>query len=296
MDKLIRKILVANRGEIAVRILRTANRLGIATVAVYPETDREALHVARADESYALGAGPLSETYLNIEKLIRIAMQSGADAIHPGYGFLSENPAFAKACEDNGIIFIGPSSVSIEAIGNKIRSREIARELGIPVTTSFEGSVGDLEKKGKLLPYPVLIKAAAGGGGKGMKIVKSPGELKASLESAGREALNYFGDGTVYIEQYLEEPRHIEVQVIGDRHGNYIHLFERECTIQRRHQKIIEEAPSSITNYELRMTIWDAAITIARKIGYVNAGTVEFLVDRDGKFYFLEMNTRIQVE
>ncbi len=296
MVRMIQKILIANRGEIAVRILHTARKMGIATVAVYSGSDRDALHVRQADETWFLGDGDLSETYLNIQKLIRIAKDTGAQAIHPGYGFLSENADFAKSCEKSGIIFIGPSSGAITLMGNKIRSRDIAKELNIPVTKSFEGEIGKLAKMQKVLPYPILIKAAAGGGGKGMKIVRTPEELKPSLESASREAQNYFSDGTVYIEQYLEEPRHIEVQVLGDHSGNFIHLFERECTIQRRHQKIIEEAPSSITKDEVQSTIINDALKIVKKIGYTNAGTVEFLVDKDMHHYFLEMNTRIQVE
>ncbi len=290
------KILIANRGEIAARICRTAKRMGIKTVAIYSSVDKNALHVSVADEAYCLGDGELKETYLNINKIIQIAKISGSDAVHPGYGFLSENPLFAEACEKENIIFIGPSSEKIKLMGNKIEARKIAKEVGIPMTAGVEGTVETLLNTEITIAYPLLIKAAAGGGGKGMKIVTEPSMLREALESASREALNYFGDGTVYIEKYIENPRHIEIQVFGDNHGNCIHLYERECTIQRRHQKIIEESPSPTLNDAIRKLMGEAAVKISKQINYNNAGTIEFLVDKDLNFYFLEMNTRIQVE
>ncbi len=296
MNQIIQKIVIANRGEIAIRIINTARKLGIKTVAIFSQSDKDSIHKNFADEAYSLGSGTLQETYLNIDKIIGIVKKSNADALHPGYGFLSENPIFAEACEQNNIIFIGPKSKVIQLMGNKIEARRIAKEIGIPITESIEGSAEELINADINIAYPLLIKAAAGGGGKGMKIVNSPSELKDNIESAAREALNYFGDGTVYIEKYVEEPRHIEVQILADNHGNCIHLFERECTIQRRHQKIIEEAPSPTLNDDVRQKITDAAVSIAKHIGYNNAGTIEFLVDKDLNFYFLEMNTRIQVE
>jgi acetyl-CoA carboxylase biotin carboxylase subunit len=294
---LFKKILIANRGEIAVRVIRSAQKLGIQTVAIYSSADEDALHVEMADEAYSLGESlELSDTYLNIEKIIAIAKKSGSEAIHPGYGFLSENPKFVAACEKARIIFIGPNSKAMKLMGNKIESREFVKKLGIPMTAGVTGDHKTLLKMAKEIPLPILVKAAAGGGGKGMRIVRDLKELPEILESTSREAKSYFGDGTIFIEKYIEEPRHIEIQVIGDNHGNVVHLFERECSIQRRYQKIIEESPSPTLTLETREKMGNAAVRIAKKIGYNNAGTVEFLVDKNLNFYFLEMNTRVQVE
>ncbi len=295
--KLLSKILIANRGEIAVRVIRSAQRLGIQTVAVYSIADEEALHVEMADEAYCFGESlELSDTYLNIDKIIEIAKKSGSEAIHPGYGFLSENSRLVSACEDAGIVFIGPHTRAMKLMGNKIESREFVTKLGIPMTAGVTGEHEVLLKKAKDIPLPILVKAAAGGGGKGMRIVHDLKDLPGILESTSREAKSYFGDGTIFIEKYVEEPRHIEIQVIGDNHGNVVHLFERECSIQRRYQKIIEESPSPTLTPEVRIKMGDAAVKIAIEIGYNNAGTVEFLVDKNLDFYFLEMNTRVQVE
>ncbi len=292
----IQKILIANRGEIAIRIMRTLRRMDIQSVAIYAENDADALHKRMADEAYPLGDGELSATYLNVEKIIAIAKKCGAQAIHPGYGFLSENPKLVKACEDNQIIFIGPDTRSIQLMGNKIAAREFAVKSGLPVTKGLTGSLDDIRANANTLPFPVLIKAAAGGGGKGMRIVRKAEELDQVLETTSREAKNYFGDATVYVEQYIENPRHIEVQVLGDQHGNAIHLYERECSIQRRYQKIIEESPSPTLTEAVRQKMGEAAVKICHEIGYRSAGTIEFLVDDKLNFYFLEMNTRIQVE
>lgn len=292
----IKRLLIANRGEIALRIMRTAKQMGYSIVAVYTEQDKDATHVKDADFRVFLPGNTLTETYLNIGAIIRAAKETKADAIHPGYGFLSENPLFADACEKEGITFIGPSSASINAMGNKIAAREIAKKHGVPVTPGITGTPDELIKNHSQVGFPILIKAAAGGGGKGMRIVRSENEMEAALKSTSSEAANYFGDGTIYIERFFEGPRHIEVQILGDKHGNMVHLFERECSVQRRHQKIIEEAPSPTLTLEVRQKICDAAVTLASSIGYNNAGTIEFLVDNDLNFYFLEMNTRIQVE
>jgi acetyl-CoA carboxylase biotin carboxylase subunit len=293
---MFKKILIANRGEIAVRIMRTAKEMGIETVAIYSDADEGAYHTIVADESYSLGEGTLQDTYLNIEKIVNIAKESGAEAIHPGYGFLAENPEFAKACEDNGIIFIGPTPEAIRLMGNKLEARKIAEQQGLPLLKGSTGGIENVLKEAEGLQFPLLVKAAAGGGGKGMRIVRDKKQLKESLEATSREAQNYFGDGTVYVERYIENPRHIEIQVLGDRYGNVIHLYERECSIQRRYQKIIEESPSPTINDEIRKKMGEAAVKIAKAIGYSSAGTVEFLVDEQLNFYFLEMNTRIQVE
>ncbi len=295
-EKQLTKILIANRGEIAVRIIRTAKEMGIKTVAVYSEIDKEALHVKKADEAFYIGQQELSETYLNIEKIIEVAINAHCDAIHPGYGFLAENPKFVEACDKAGIIFIGPGTSSIKLMGNKIEARKFVKDIGIPMTEGITGSPAQLLKNAHKIPLPMLVKAAAGGGGKGMRIVRDPDELKQVLETTSREAKNYFGDPSIYIEQYIEEPRHIEFQVIGDNFGNVVHLFERECTIQRRYQKIIEESPSPTLTPEIRNKMGEAAVAIAKKVGYNSTGTVEFLVDKNLNFYFLEMNTRIQVE
>ena len=292
----INKILVANRGEIAVRIMRTLKRLHIGSVAVFADNDAQALHRRMADEAYPLGCGSLKDTYLNIQKIIDAALDSGADAIHPGYGFLSENPELAEACRQNNLIFIGPDADTMRLMGNKIAARQVAIENGIPVTFGLTGSIGEILAQADALPYPVLIKAAAGGGGKGMHIVRRKEDLKDKLERASREAEKYFGDGTVFVEQYIENPRHIEVQILADHHGHVIHLGERECTIQRRYQKIIEESPSPTLSDERRQQLLATAVKLCQGIGYKNAGTVEFIVDQDQNFYFLEVNTRIQVE
>ncbi len=294
--QLFRKILVANRGEIAVRVIRAVQDLGIKAVAIYSEADAGSLHVMMADEAYNLGGNDLAETYLNIPKIVQIASSCGAGAIHPGYGFLSENSAFVKACDETGIVFIGPNTRAMKLMGNKIESREALKDSGIPMTVGITGDLDTLLKRAKEIPVPIMIKAAAGGGGKGMRIVNDYDSLPEMLESTSREAKSYFGDGTVFIEKFIEEPRHIEIQVLGDNHGNVIHLYERECSIQRRHQKIIEESPSPSLTPEVREQMGETAVRIAKAIGYNNAGTVEFLVDKDLKFYFLEMNTRVQVE
>ena len=292
----INKVLIANRGEIAVRIIRTLRRLHIESVAIFADNDAEALHRRLADEAYPLGNGSLKDTYLNIQKIIDAALDAGADAIHPGYGFLSENPEFAEACRQNNLIFIGPDAETMRLMGNKIAARKLAIDNGIPVTFGLTGDMCQILAQADTLPYPVLIKAAAGGGGKGMHIVDRKEDLKDQLEQASREAANYFGDGTVFVEQYIQNPRHIEVQILADHYGNVIHLHERECTIQRRYQKIIEESPSPTLNEERRQQLLATAVKLCQKIGYKNAGTVEFIVDKDQNFYFLEMNTRIQVE
>ncbi|TVR72954.1 MAG: ATP-grasp domain-containing protein [Marinilabiliales bacterium] len=291
-----RKILIANRGEIAARIIRTAHKMGIATVAVYAAGERDALHARMASEAYELEGSSLADTYLNANKIIDLAKKTGATAIHPGYGFMSENEQFAAACEKAGITFIGPGSEAIALMGNKKRAREAAIEAGLPVIKAYTGTIGGFEPAASELSYPLLVKAAAGGGGKGMRIVRTPGELGEAVAATSREAEAYFGDGAVYIEQYIESPRHIEVQVMADHHGNTVHLFERECSIQRRYQKIVEEAPSPSVTPAMRQKMGEAAVALAKSIGYRNAGTIEFLADPQGNFYFLEMNTRIQVE
>jgi len=292
-----RKILVANRGEIAVRIIRAAAGLGIRTVAVFAETDRHSLHVTMADESCFLGDKELNDTYLNTEKIIRIARCSECDAIHPGYGFLSENQEFALACEEAGIRFIGPDSRVIALMGDKVKARGFAARSGVPVIEGFAGEdQGSLLKEARKMSLPLLVKPIAGGGGKGMRIVRKKSELPDALEAVAREAMNYFGNPAVYIEKYMENPRHIEFQIMGDRHGHVVHLYERECTIQRRYQKVLEEAPSQFMTPGLREKMAEAAIRLGVAAGYDNAGTIEFLVDENRNFYFLEMNTRIQVE
>jgi len=293
---MFKKILIANRGEIAVRICKSAHALGISTLAIFAEDDKDSMHVKTASDAVSLGEGKLSDTYLNIDKIIGIAQEYACDAIHPGYGFLSENAAFVAACEAAELTFIGPSSKAIKLMGNKIEARKFAQQAGIPTTEGFTGSKQEILEKGSQLPYPLLIKAAAGGGGKGMRIVRQASELEQAIASTSREAKTYFGDEAVYVEQYLDEPRHIEVQVLGDHHQNVVHLYERECSLQRRYQKIIEEAPSPSLNAATREEIGKAAVQLAKAIPYSNAGTIEFLLDKEQKFYFLEMNTRIQVE
>ncbi|MEI8047526.1 MAG: acetyl-CoA carboxylase biotin carboxylase subunit [Bacteroidota bacterium] len=293
---MIKKLLIANRGEIAVRIIRTARRMGIRTVAIYSEIDKSSLHHSFADEAYCIGKSELSETYLNIPAIIHIAKSSHCDALHPGYGFLSENPALVKACKAAGILFVGPEAHVMEVMGNKVEARNFVESIGVPLSKGLSGDVATILSKVDEIGFPVLVKAAGGGGGKGMRIVNEKENLAEALEAASREAKNYFSDGTVYVEKFLQEPRHIEVQILGDIHGNVIHLFERECTIQRRYQKIIEEAPSPTLTPELRSRMGDAAVAIGKAINYSGAGTIEFLVDKQLNFYFLEMNTRIQVE
>jgi len=294
--KLFNKILIANRSEIVVRIIKSARLLGIKTVAVFSEIEREALYVKMADEAYSLGNGELKDTYLNIDKILEIAIQAECDAIHPGYGFLAENSLFVEACIKANITFIGPLADTMRVMGNKISAREFIHKINIPTTKGITGDLETLKKASFQIPFPVLIKAAAGGGGKGMRIVRNQSELNDALESTSREALTYFGDGSIYIEQYIEKPRHIEIQILGDNHGNVVHLFERECSIQRRYQKVIEESPSPTLTDDVRMQMGEAAVKIGQQIGYTNAGTIEFLVDNKLNFYFLEMNTRVQVE
>ena len=295
-SKKIHKILVANRGEIAVRIISTLKKLSIGSVAIYADNDIDSMHCRIADEARPLGGGSLKETYLNIQKIIDVALDAGVDAIHPGYGFLSEDADFAEACKANNLIFIGPDAESMRLMGDKIRARQFAIDNDIPVVWGLVGSVEEIEAQAAALPYPVLIKASAGGGGKGMHIVNDASQLRLSLEQASREAERYFGNGHIFIEQYIRNPRHIEVQILADHHGNVIHLYERECSVQRRYQKIIEESPSPSLSEERRQAICNTAVDICKKMNYNNAGTVEFIVDENQNFYFLEMNTRIQVE
>lgn len=295
-SKKIHKILVANRGEIAVRIIDTLRKLSINSVAIYADNDADSLHCRVADEARPLGSGSLKDTYLNIQKIIDLALDAGADAIHPGYGFLSENADFAEACRANNLIFIGPDAESMRLMGDKIRARQFAIDNNIPVVWGLMGSVEEIAAQAAALPYPVLIKASAGGGGKGMHIVEEPSQLLPSLEQASREAERYFGNGQIFIEQYIKNPRHIEVQVLADHHGNVIHLHERECSVQRRYQKVVEESPSPTLTDEKRNAICETAVAICKSMNYKNAGTVEFIVDENQNFYFLEMNTRIQVE
>jgi acetyl-CoA/propionyl-CoA carboxylase biotin carboxyl carrier protein len=293
------KVLIANRGEIAVRIARACEELGIATVAVYSELDRDALHVTRADEAYLLGPGPASESYLNIEKLIEVINQCGAEAVHPGYGFLAENAAFAKALEDNGTVFIGPPASAIEAMGSKTRARELMAAAGVPIVPGTTEPVETIEDAQKIIDdtigYPVAVKAAGGGGGKGFRVALSEDKLSDAFEGAAREGEKFFGDATVYLERYLPDPRHVEVQVLADSHGNVIHLGERDCSLQRRHQKLVEEAPAPAVNEELRAKIGKIATDAAAAVDYTGAGTIEGLL-QDGEYFFLEMNTRVQVE
>lgn len=289
-------MLVANRGEIAVRIISTLKKLSINSVAVYSDDDADSMHCRVADEARPLGYGSLKDTYLNIQKIIDVALDAGADAIHPGYGFLSENADFAEACKANNLIFVGPDAEAMRLMGDKIRARQFAIDNDIPVVWGLVGSLEEIEAQAAALPYPVLIKASAGGGGKGMHIVEDASQLHSSLVQASREAERYFGNGQIFIEQYIRNPRHIEVQVLADHHGNVIHLYERECSVQRRYQKIIEESPSPTLTEERRLAICETAVDLCKKMNYNNAGTVEFIVDENQNFYFLEMNTRIQVE
>ena len=295
----MKKVLIANRGEIALRIMKTAQKMGIKTVAVYSEVDRHSPHVKFADEAVLLGPAPSSESYLVMEKVINAAKCTGADGIHPGYGFLSENAAFAQMVEDNGITFIGPKPHAIKVMGNKLAAKEAVRDYDIPMVPGIEEAITDValaEKVAKQIGFPILIKASAGGGGKGMRVVENLKDLPEQMQRAISEAQAAFGDGSVFIEKYVGSPRHIEIQVLADMHGNIVHLFERECSVQRRHQKVVEEAPSAVLTTEIRNAMGEAAIKVARACDYVGAGTVEFLLDEQKNFYFLEMNTRLQVE
>jgi acetyl-CoA/propionyl-CoA carboxylase biotin carboxyl carrier protein len=293
------KVLIANRGEIAVRIIRACEELGIATVAVYSELDRDAIHVKRADEAYLLGPGPAAESYLNIAKILEVIDQSGAEAVHPGYGFLAENAGFARALEEHGTVFIGPPASAIEAMGSKTRARELMKEAGVPIVPGTTEPVETIEDARKIIDktigYPVAVKAAGGGGGKGFRVALSDDKLQDAFEGAAREGEKFFGDATVYLERYLPDPRHVEVQVLADSHGNVIHLGERDCSLQRRHQKLIEEAPAPAVDEKLRAKIGKIATDAAAAVNYTGAGTIEGLL-QDGEYFFLEMNTRVQVE
>jgi acetyl-CoA/propionyl-CoA carboxylase, biotin carboxylase, biotin carboxyl carrier protein len=293
------KVLVANRGEIAIRVFRTLEELGVASVAVYSEPDREAPHALRADEAYLLGPGPAAESYLKVEKILEVAEQSGAQAIHPGYGFLAENAAFARACEEAGIVFIGPPASAIDAMGSKTKARELMQAAGVPIVPGTTEPVDTVEDARQVIAesigYPVAIKAAGGGGGKGFRVAETEADLESAFEGAAREGEKFFSDATVYVERYLPDPRHVEVQVLADGHGNVIHLSERDCSVQRRHQKLIEESPAPAVDPELRERIGKIGIEAARAVGYRSAGTIEGLL-QDGEYYFLEMNTRVQVE
>src|SRR5215469_1051471 len=296
---MFKKILIANRGEIAVRVIRACREMGIQSVAVYSDVDRASLHVRKADEAYHLGPAAAAESYLNIPKIIAAAKRSGAEAIHPGYGFLSENSRFARACAEAGLKFIGPTAVAMEMMGSKTRARQNMDKAGIPFvpgTSRGLESVDQAKRVAETIGYPVMLKAAAGGGGKGMRLVQTPEELKSALESAQSEAQRAFGDNEVYLEKAIINPRHIEMQVLADEHGSTVYLGERECSIQRRHQKVLEEAPSPIVDEDMRRRMGEVAVRVAQAAGYTNAGTVEFLVDQNTNFYFLEMNTRLQVE
>ena len=294
-----KKILVANRGEIALRIMRSAKEMGIATVAVYSEADRDAPFVRAADEAVCIGPPPSKESYLVIDKLVQVCKDLKVDAVHPGYGFLSENGDFAQALEKAGVVFIGPTPHAMHVMGDKLAAKEAVRKFGVPLVPGTEGAVSGLEEAeavAKTITFPILIKAAAGGGGKGMRIVEKESDLREALERAISEAQNAFGDGSVFIEKFVTGPRHIEVQVLADMHGNMVYVFERECSIQRRYQKVIEEAPSAVLTPELRKRMGEAAVNVAKSVDYTGAGTVEFLMDSSGEFYFMEINARVQVE
>jgi acetyl-CoA carboxylase biotin carboxylase subunit len=296
---MFKKILIANRGEIAVRVMRACREMGIRTVAVYSDVDRAALHVGKADEAYPIGPAPAAESYLSMAKILDVAKRAGAEAIHPGYGFLSENAKFARACADAAVKFIGPTPQSMEMMGSKTRARQEMERAGVPMvpgTARGLESPEEAEKVAEQIGYPVMLKAAAGGGGKGMRLVHKPEELRSALEAAQSESQRSFGDSEVYIEKAIVNPRHIEMQVLADEHGNTVWLGERECSIQRRHQKVLEESPSPIVDAEMRRRMGEVAVKVAQAAGYTNAGTVEFLVDQQKNFYFLEMNTRLQVE
>ena len=295
----MQKILVANRGEIALRIMRSAREMGIKTVAVYSHADRDALHVRYADEAVNIGEAPSSQSYLIGEKIIAACKQTGAEGIHPGYGFLSENAGFARLVKDSGLILIGPSPEAMEVMGNKLSAKAAALRYNIPMVPGTEEAITDVneaKKRAIEVGFPILIKAAAGGGGKGMRIVESPADFEEQMQLAVSEATSAFGDGSVFIERYVSSPKHIEIQVLGDTHGNIVHLFERDCSVQRRHQKVVEEAPSAILTPEIREKMGRCAVDVARSVNYTGAGTVEFIMDEGLNFYFLEMNTRLQVE
>ena len=295
----MKKILIANRGEIALRVMKTAKKMGIKTVAIYSEIDRSSPHVKFADEAICIGGNPSSESYLKADRIVEEALRLEVDGIHPGYGFLSENASFAELVESKGMVFIGPDSNSIRVMGDKLAAKEAVKKYDIPMVPGIDEAVTDpkvAEKIASEIGYPILIKAAAGGGGKGMRIVERPEELTEQMQRAISEAISAFGDGSVFLEKYISSPRHVEFQVLADNHGNTIHLFERECSIQRRHQKVVEEAPSAILTPEIREKMGEAAVNVAKACGYRNAGTVEFLMDEKLNFYFLEMNTRLQVE
>ncbi|HEX5932940.1 MAG TPA: biotin carboxylase N-terminal domain-containing protein, partial [Pseudorhizobium sp.] len=293
------KILIANRGEIACRVIRTARKMGIATVAVYSDADANALHVREADEAVHIGPAPSSQSYIVIDRILEAIRQTGADAVHPGYGFLSENPAFAEALEKEGVTFIGPPVNAIQAMGDKITSKKLAAEAGVSTVPGHMGLIEDAEEAVRIsasIGYPVMIKASAGGGGKGMRIAWNDAEAREGFQSSKNEAKNSFGDDRIFIEKFVTEPRHIEIQMLGDRHGNVLYLGERECSIQRRNQKVIEEAPSPFLDEATRKAMGEQAVALAKAVGYHSAGTVEFIVDGSRNFYFLEMNTRLQVE
>lgn len=295
----IKKILVANRGEIAIRVMRTAREMGIKTVAVFSEADRNFPHVRYADEAVCIGPAASKESYLRGDKIIQVAKDLGVDAIHPGYGFLSENADFARAVRENGLIFIGPSPESIEIMGGKISAKQAAKRFNVPLVPGVDEAITDREAAKQIaleVGYPVLVKASAGGGGKGMRVVEKPEEFDEQMDRAVSEAIQAFGDGSVFIEKYITKPKHIEIQIVGDQHGNVVYLFERECSIQRRHQKVVEEAPSAVLTPEIRKAMGECAVAVAKSCNYYGAGTVEFIVDEDLSFYFLEMNTRLQVE
>src|SRR6059058_5584791 len=295
---MFKKVLVANRGEIAIRVFRTLEEMGIASVAVYSEPDRDALHVRRADEAYLLGPGAPSQSYLAVEKIIDAAQRAGAEAIHPGYGFLAENAAFARACDEAAIVFIGPPADAIEAMGSKTRARELMKGAGVPIVPGTTDPVESVEKAAEIaeeIGYPVAVKAAGGGGGRGFRVALEPDKLEDAFEGAAREGEKFFSDDTVYLERYLPDPRHVEVQVLADEHGNVIHLGERDCSVQRRHQKLIEEAPAPAVDDGLRARIGKIGTEAARAVGYRSAGTIEGLL-QEGEYFFLEMNTRVQVE
>lgn len=295
----MKKILVANRGEIALRVMRTAKKMGIKTVAVYSEADRNSPHVTFADEAVCIGPAPSNQSYLLGDKIIEVAKELDVDGIHPGYGFLSENAAFGESVAKAGIVFIGPKTHAIEVMGSKLAAKDAVKAYDIPMVPGIDEAVTDVEYASKVaneIGYPILIKASAGGGGKGMRVVEKEADIKEQMQRAISEAESAFGDGSVFIEKYVGSPRHIEIQVLADAHGNVVHLFERECSVQRRHQKVVEEAPSSVLTPEIREAMGAAAVRVAKACDYLGAGTVEFLLDENKNFYFLEMNTRLQVE
>src|ERR671921_399973 len=292
------KVLIANRGEISIRIVRALREMGVTSVAVYSDPDREALHTSLADEAYHIGPAPATESYLNVEKLIEVARKSGAEAVHPGYGFLAESAAFARVVEEAGLVWIGPHPRAIEAMGSKVESRRIMAKAGVPMVPGTQGSIGSAKQVslfGEEHGFPVAVKASSGGGGKGFALANDASQARSAFERASREGEAYFGDGSVYVEKYLSAPRHVEIQVVRDRHGNAVHLGERDCSIQRRHQKLLEECPSPAVHPSMREEMGRAAVEAAEAVEYDNVGTVEFLV-QDDEFYFLEMNTRVQVE